>query len=62
MNHPAILLCGHGSRDVEAISEFEALAGHISRHLPDRLVMHGFLEFARPAISQRLDDLRRRRQ
>ena len=47
MNDPAILLCGHGSRDVEAISEFEALAGHISRHLPERRVAHGFLEFAR---------------
>lgn len=58
MNHPAILLCGHGSRDVQAISEFEALAGHISRHLPERRVAHGFLEFARPTIGERLDDLR----
>ena len=58
MNHPAILLCGHGSRDVQAISEFEALAGHISRHLPERQVAHGFLEFARPTIGERLDDLR----
>ncbi len=58
MNQPAILLCGHGSRDVEAITEFEALAGHISRHLPERKVMHGFLEFARPTIGERLDDLR----
>ena len=58
MNHPAILLCGHGSRDVQAISEFEALAGHISRHLPERQVAHGFLEFARPTIGERLEDLR----
>ena len=58
MTQPAILLCGHGSRDVEAITEFEALAGHISRHLPERKVMHGFLEFARPTIGERLDDLR----
>ena len=58
MNHPAILLCGHGSRDVQAISEFEVLAGHISRHLPERQVAHGFLEFARPTIGERLDDLR----
>ncbi|MDP7641629.1 MAG: sirohydrochlorin chelatase [Alphaproteobacteria bacterium] len=58
MNDPAILLCGHGSRDVEAISEFEALAGHISRHFPERQVAHGFLEFARPTIGERLDDLR----
>ena len=56
--NPAILLCGHGSRDLEAITEFEALAGHISRQLPERTVMHGFLEFARPTISERLDDLR----
>ena len=58
MTQPAILLCGHGSRDVQAISEFEALAGHISRHLPGRRVVHGFLEFARPTIGERLDDLR----
>ncbi len=58
MNQTAILLCGHGSRDVQAISEFEALAGHISRHLPERRVAHGFLEFARPTIGERLDELR----
>ena len=58
MTQPAILLCGHGSRDVQAVSEFEALAGHISRHLPGRRVAHGFLEFARPTIGERLDDLR----
>ena len=58
MNHPAILLCGHGSRDVQAISEFEVMAGHISSHLPERQVAHGFLEFARPTIGERRDDLR----
>jgi len=58
MNNSAILLCGHGSRDVQAISEFEALAVHISRQLPERQVAHGFLEFARPTIGERLDDLR----
>ena len=58
MIEPAILICGHGSRDVEAISEFEALTAHIARHLPERQVAHGFLEFARPTISERLDDLR----
>jgi sirohydrochlorin cobaltochelatase len=58
MSEPAILICGHGSRDVQAISEFEVLAEHIARHLPDRQVAHGFLEFARPTIGERLDDLR----
>ena len=58
MTEPAILICGHGSRDVQAISEFEVLTEHIARHLPDRQVAHGFLEFARPTIGERLDDLR----
>ncbi len=58
MTEPAILICGHGSRDVQAISEFEVLAEHIARHLPERRVVHGFLEFARPTIGERLDDLR----
>ena len=58
MTEPAILICGHGSRDVQAISEFEVLAEHIARHLPERRVAHGFLEFARPTIGERLDDLR----
>jgi sirohydrochlorin cobaltochelatase len=58
MSDAAVLLCGHGSRDVEAIREFEALAGAMRARLPGRLVDHGFLEFARPTIGEVLDRLR----
>ena len=58
MSAPAVLLCGHGSRDVDAIAEFGALAGHLAKRLPERRVDHAFLEFARPTIGERLDALR----
>jgi len=58
MTQPAILLCGHGSRDVHAIEEFERLAEHIAARLPERRVTHGFLEFALPTIGTQLDMLR----
>jgi sirohydrochlorin cobaltochelatase len=57
MSEPAVLLCGHGSRDDSAVTEFERLAEHISVRLPKRRVTHGFLEFARPTIGTKLDAL-----
>ena len=45
---PAVMFCGHGSRDVEAIAEFDLLATHFRARLPDRDIESGFLEFARP--------------
>ncbi|MSO68806.1 MAG: sirohydrochlorin chelatase [Alphaproteobacteria bacterium] len=58
MSNAAVLLCGHGSRDIEAIHEFEALATSMRAHLPGRVVDHGFLEFARPTIGDVLEKLR----
>jgi sirohydrochlorin cobaltochelatase len=58
MSEPAVLLCGHGSRDVEAIREFETLAAAMRARLPGRRVEHGFLEFARPTIGDALHRLR----
>jgi sirohydrochlorin cobaltochelatase len=58
MSEPAVLLCGHGSRDVEAIREFEALAATLRKCLAGRAVGHGFLEFARPTIGAALERLR----
>ena len=52
-----IMVCGHGSRDVGAVAEFEALAGRVQARLPDRCVEYGFLEFARPVIGDGLDAL-----
>ncbi len=58
MSDAAVLLCGHGSRDPEAIREFEILASAMRARLPGRVVEHGFLEFARPTIGEVLERLR----
>jgi len=56
----AVMICGHGSRDDAAIEEFNQLAGHLSKRLPDFDVESGFLEFATPVIRTGLDKLRDR--
>ena len=56
----AIMICGHGSRDVEAIQEFDLLAQHFRRRLPDYDIESGFLEFARPVIRDGLSKLKER--
>ena len=53
-----VMLCGHGSRDVDAIREFQALAGHLAQRLPQYAVDSGFLEFATPIIRTGLDALK----
>lgn len=57
---PAVMLCGHGSRDPEAVSEFNRLAVHLRDRLPGRDVDSGFLEFARPVIRDGLEALKAR--
>ncbi|HXH01815.1 MAG TPA: sirohydrochlorin chelatase [Candidatus Competibacteraceae bacterium] len=54
---PAILVVGHGTRDVKGVEEFYQLAAHLQRTFPERLCATGFLEFARPTISEGLDEL-----
>ncbi len=56
----AVMICGHGSRDDAAIEEFNQLAGHLSKRLPDFDVESGFLEFATPVIRTGLDKLKAR--
>ena len=53
-----VLLCGHGSRDVEAVAEFSTLAESLKARLPAYPVAYGYLEFARPILRQALDSLR----
>ncbi|MEK9971276.1 MAG: sirohydrochlorin chelatase [Ferrovibrio sp.] len=53
-----VMLCGHGSRDEQAVAEFTALAAHMKRRLPQYDVDFGFLEFATPIIRDGLDRLR----
>ena len=58
MSKIGVMVCGHGSRDDEAIGEFAAVAAGIAGRLPQYPVASGFLEFARPVIRDGLDVLR----
>ncbi|WP_051329683.1 sirohydrochlorin chelatase [Geminicoccus roseus] len=58
MSRIGVMVCGHGSRDVEATHEFAALVAHLKRHYADRPVEAGYLEFARPVIRDGLDRLK----
>ncbi|MBI3453833.1 MAG: sirohydrochlorin chelatase [Rhodospirillales bacterium] len=60
MTDTAVLICGHGSRDVDAIAEFEAMAGRLKARLPQYLVDSAYLEFARPIIREGLEALKSR--
>jgi sirohydrochlorin cobaltochelatase len=58
MNDSAIMICGHGSRDLDAVREFDTLVSELRKQLPGRAVGSGFLEFARPMIREGLDSLK----
>ena len=60
MSKTGVMVCGHGSRDVDAIREFESVARGIKERLPHYDVESGFLEFATPVIRDGLDKLRER--
>lgn len=47
-----IVIAGHGSRDADGVREFEALVELVKERAASRVVTHGFLEFARPAIDE----------
>lgn len=53
-----VMLCGHGSRDEDAVQEFAVLARHLEKRLPQYPVEFGYLEFATPIIRDGLDRLR----
>ena len=57
MTETAVLICGHGSRDPEAIAEFELVAASLRPRLPDFDFATGYLEFARPTIRDGLTAL-----
>ncbi len=54
---PAILVVGHGSRDVDGVNEFLRLADHLRLTFPERPCTTGFLEFAKPTIDEGLRKL-----
>jgi sirohydrochlorin cobaltochelatase len=54
MSDRAVLICGHGSRDPEAVREFERLAAALRPRLGACDFAAGYLEFARPTIRDAL--------
>lgn len=52
---PALLLAGHGSRDLEGTHEFLRLVELLRSHDPERIIECGFLEFARPVITEGIE-------
>jgi sirohydrochlorin cobaltochelatase len=60
MTTTGVMVCGHGSRDVGAVAEFQRLVRSLARRLPEYPLESGFLEFARPIIREGLDRLRGR--
>lgn len=53
-----VMLCGHGSRDTDAVREFAVLSAHLKQRLPQYPVEFGYLEFATPIIRNGLDALK----
>ncbi|MFL5258302.1 MAG: sirohydrochlorin chelatase [Hyphomicrobiales bacterium] len=53
-----VMLCGHGSRDEDAVKEFAILADQLRARLTDYPVEYGYLEFATPIIRDGLDKLK----
>ena len=54
-----LMICGHGSRDEQAVAEFANLAQKVREKVgAEWPVEHGYLEFARPIIREGLDALR----
>ena len=59
-DQPAVMFCGHGSRDRAAVEEFNQLSVHLKNRLPDHDIESGFLEFAEPVIRTGLEKLKER--
>ena len=55
-----VMLCGHGSRDTAAVTEFANLSKTLTARLSEYDVEYGYLEFATPIIRTGLDKLRER--
>jgi sirohydrochlorin cobaltochelatase len=53
-----VMICGHGSRDEGAVTEFAQVAQGLRKLMPETPVEYGYLEFARPIIRDGLDKLR----
>ncbi|MEM1040142.1 MAG: sirohydrochlorin chelatase [Pseudomonadota bacterium] len=52
-----VMICGHGSRNQNAMKEFSKLSEGLKGRFGDAPVEYGYLEFANPVISHSLDKL-----
>lgn len=53
-----VMICGHGSRNQNAVGEFAKLAERMRERFPEVPVDYGYLEFANPVIHQGIDALK----
>ena len=53
-----VMICGHGSRNQNAVGEFAKLAERMRERFPSVPVDYGYLEFANPVIHQGIDALK----
>jgi len=60
MSKTGVMVCGHGSRDLQAVEQFQGLVRRLAHRLPHYPVESGFLEFAHPVLREGLDRLRAR--
>lgn len=49
-----IVVAGHGSRDLDGVSEFEQLIALMKERCPEHRIDHGYLEFAKPTVDDAL--------
>lgn len=48
----AVVVAGHGSRDLEGVAQFERFIDVVRERAAGRMVAHGYLEFSRPTIDE----------
>lgn len=53
-----LMICGHGSRNQNAVREFGVLSERMKERFPHWMVDYGYLEFANPVIAHGLDALK----
>jgi sirohydrochlorin cobaltochelatase len=53
-----IMICGHGSRNQNAVREFAVLSERLRERFPHWMVDYGYLEFANPVLAHGLDALK----
>ena len=50
-----IVITGHGSRDPDAVREFEGLVELVRARAPGHVIHYGYLEFSSPTMSEAIE-------